>query len=328
MTNAPVLVTGGSGFVGPYLIAALEAANRPVVALGQAPERVAGAPWPPAVSPTWVDVDLRDRRALDRLVAEVQPAEIYHLAGLSSVADSFADPAPTYEVNVMGTLYVLDAVRRFVPDARVLLVSSAEVYGGLTSPLTEACPFYPANPYAASKVAAEMIAVEQYRSHGLQVIRARAFNHTGPGQVPRFVVASFAQQIAQIEAGRQAPVMGVGNLSARRDFLDVRDVVDAYVALMGHGEAGRAYNVCSGQAVAMQDILDGFLAEAKVAITVEVDPALVRPVDVPELVGSHAALSAATGWAPRFPLRQTLADVLAYWRWKVPYLGDAVTALA
>ncbi|MNS22421.1 GDP-6-deoxy-D-mannose reductase [compost metagenome] len=328
MTNAPVLVTGGSGFVGPYLIAALEAANRPVVALGHAPERVAGAPWPPAVSPTWVDVDLRDRSAIDRLIADVQPAEIYHLAGLSSVADSFADPAPTYEVNVMGTLYLLDAVRRFARDSRVLSISSAEVYGGLTSPLTESCPFYPANPYAASKVAAEMIAVEQHRSHGLQVIRARAFNHTGPGQLARFVVASFAKQIAQIEAGRQAPVMGVGNLSARRDFLDVRDVVDAYVALMGHGEAGRAYNVCSGRAVAMQDILDGFLAEAKVTITVEVDPALVRPVDVPELVGSHAALSAATGWAPRIPLRQTLADVLAYWRWKVPYLGDAVTAMA
>jgi GDP-4-dehydro-6-deoxy-D-mannose reductase len=328
MTNAPVLVTGGSGFVGPYLIAALEAANRPVVALGHAPERVAGAPWPPAVSPSWVDVDLRDRSALDALVAEVRPSEIYHLAALSSVAESFKDPVPTYDVNVMGTVHLLDAVRRHARDSRVLVVSSAEVYGGVTSPLSEESPFYPANPYAASKVAAEMIAVEQYRSHGLQVVRARAFNHTGPGQMARFVVASFAKQIAQIEAGRQAPVMGVGNLSARRDFLDVRDVVDAYVALMAHGEAGRAYNVCSGQAVAMQDILDGFLAEAKVSITVEVDPALVRPVDVPELVGSHAALSAATGWAPRIPLRQTLADVLAYWRWKVPYLGDAVTALA
>lgn len=329
MTNqAPVLVTGGSGFVGPYLIAALEALGRPVVALGRAPETVAGAPWPPAVSPEWRDVDLRDRAAIDRLIADVQPAEVYHLAGLSSVADSFIDPAPTYEVNVLGTVYLLDAIRRFVPPARVLLISSAEVYGGLSSPLDETCPFAPANPYAASKVAAEMVAVEQFRSHGLQVVRARAFNHTGPGQLPRFVVAAFAQQIAQIEAGRQSPVMGVGNLSARRDFLDVRDVVNAYLALMAKGSAGAAYNVCSGRAVAMQEILDGFLAAAKVSITASRDETLFRPVDVPELVGSHAAITQATGWTPAIPLRQTLADVLAYWRWKVPYLGDAVSVMA
>jgi GDP-4-dehydro-6-deoxy-D-mannose reductase len=142
------------------------------------------------------------------------------------------------------------------------------------------------------------------------------------------VVPSFAQQIAQIEAGRQAPVLGVGNLAARRDFLDVRDVVEAYVALMAKGEPGAAYNVCSGHAVAMQELLDGLLAEAKVAISVERDPALFRPLDVPELVGSHAALTEATGWQPRIPIRQTLHDVLAYWRLKVPFLGDAVTTMA
>ncbi|MOA24531.1 GDP-6-deoxy-D-mannose reductase [compost metagenome] len=173
-----------------------------------------------------------------------------------------------------------------------------------------------------------MAGLEQFRSHGLQVIRARAFNHTGPGQLPRFVVSAFAKQIAQIEAGRQAPVMGVGNLSARRDFLDVRDVVQAYVALMERGEAGCAYNVCSGRAVAMQTILDGFLANAKVGIEVERDPALFRPVDVAELVGSNEALMAATGWQPRIPLEQTLADVLAYWRAQVPFFGDAVTTMA
>lgn len=329
MTNqAPVLVTGGAGFVGPYLIAALEALGRPVVALGKAPAAVAGSAWPPVVSPEWRDVDLRDRQALDALIADVQPAEIYHLAALSSVADSFLDPAPTYDVNVMGTVYLLDAVRRHAPRARVLFVSSAEVYGGLTSPLTEQSPFAPANPYAGSKVAAEMVCVEQVRSHDLQIVRARAFNHTGPGQLPRFVVSAFAKQIAQIEAGRQAPVMGVGNLSARRDFLDVRDVVEAYVALMARGQAGAAYNVCSGRAVAMQDILDGFLASAKVAITVERDPALFRPVDVAELVGDNAAIQAATGWQPRFALSQTLDDVLAYWRGQVPFLGDAVSVMA
>lgn len=328
MSQAPILVTGGSGFVGSYLIALLEAAGRRVVALGQPPQPVVGAPLPPAIHPTWHDVDLRDREMVDDLIADLRPAEVYHLAGLASVADSFLDPAPAYQVNMMGTLYVLDAVRRFAPTARVLVVSSAEVYGGLTSPLTEDCPFYPGNPYAASKVGAEMVAVEQFRSHGLQVVRARAFNHTGPGQVPRFAIPSFAKQIAEIEAGRQSPVLRVGNLAARRDFLDVRDVVDAYVALMAKGEAGKAYNVCSGRAVAMQDLLDGLLAEAKVAIAVERDEALFRPLDVPEVVGSHAALTAATGWEPKLPIRQTLADTLGYWRMKVPFLGDAVTAMA
>jgi GDP-4-dehydro-6-deoxy-D-mannose reductase len=328
MSNAPVLVTGGSGFVGPYLISALERAGKRVVALGSAPELLTGGGFPPAIAPEWLPVDLNDRPAVEAAIARVRPAETYHLAALSSVADSFQDPVPTYQTNLMGTVYLLDALRRHAPRGRVLLVSSAEVYGGLRSPLTEDCPFAPANPYAASKAAAEMAAIEVFRAHGLPVIRARAFNHTGPGQSPRFVVSAFAKQIAQIESGRQDPVLGVGNLSARRDFLDVRDVVEAYLALMGSGVPGEAYNVCSGRAVAMQAMLDGLLALAKVGITVETDPALVRPVDVPELVGSPAKLQAATGWTPRIPLEQTLADVLAYWRARTPMLGDAVTSFA
>ena len=324
----PILVTGGAGFVGPYLIAALEKRGSRVVALGHPPERLSGCEWPPAVSPEWRALDLVDRTAVDHLIAEVRPAAIYHLAALSSVAASFEDPVPTYQTNVMGTLHLLDAVRRHAPGCRVLLVSSAEVYGGVSSPLTEQSPFYPANPYAASKVASEMIGVEHFRAHGMPIIRARAFNHTGPGQTPRFVVSSFAKQIAQIEAARQAPVLGVGNLSARRDFLDVRDVVEAYVALVEKGEPGAAYNVASGKAIAMQSLLDGLLAHAKVGIEVEIDPALLRPVDVPELVGSHDALTAATGWAPRIGIEQTLEDVLDYWRMRVPFLGEPATSFA
>lgn len=328
MTPRPVLVTGGAGFVGPYMIAALERRGLPVVALGHAPERVSGAPLPPEVAPAWRALDLVDRTAVDAMIAEVRPAAVYHLAALSSVAASFEDPVPTYQTNVMGTLHLLDAIRRHAPDCRVLLVSSAEVYGGVTSPLTEESPFWPANPYAASKVAAEMIGVEHQRAHGMHVVRARAFNHTGPGQTPRFVVSSFAKQIAQIEAARQAPVLGVGNLSARRDFLDVRDVVEAYLALVDRGEPGKAYNVSSGRAIAMQSLLDGLLAHAKVGIEVETDPALLRPVDVPELVGSHAALTAATGWEPKIPIDQTLLDVLEYWRMRVPFLGEPATSFA
>jgi GDP-4-dehydro-6-deoxy-D-mannose reductase len=258
----------------------------------------------------------------------VQPAQVYHLAALSSVAASFQDPTPTYQTNVMGTLHLLDALRRLAPASRTLVVSSAEVYGGLTNPLPESTPLAPASPYAASKAAAEMIAIQHHRAYGLHVVRARSFNHTGPGQTARFAVSAFARQIARIEVARQAPVLGVGNLAARRDFLDVRDVAQAYMALVRLGAAGEVYNVCSGRAVALQALLDGLLSLAKVGIDVERDPALDRPVDVPELRGDPARLQAATGWRPEIPLEQTLADVLAYWRAKEPFVGDAGSYLA
>lgn len=314
MSQRPILVTGGNGFVGPYLIAALEAAGERVVACG-APLAEASPAGP--IAPEWRALDLCDRAAVDALVAETRPRAVYHLAALSSVAASLEDPLPTYQVNVMGTLHLLDALRRKASDARVLFVSSAEVYGGLSSPLTEASPFAPSNAYAGSKAAGEMLCIEAFRTHGLAVVRARAFNHTGPGQTPQFVVSDFARQVARIESGLQAPVIAVGNLSARRDFLDVRDVVSAYVALMAEGAPGAAYNVCSGRAVAVQSLLDGLLSLSRVPITVTTDPARMRPVDVPELVGSHASLSAAAGWQPRVPLEQTLSDVLGYWRARV-----------
>jgi GDP-4-dehydro-6-deoxy-D-mannose reductase len=173
-----------------------------------------------------------------------------------------------------------------------------------------------------------MVALEHYRAHGLHVVRARAFNHTGPGQTPRFAVPSFAKQVAQIEVARQDPILEVGNLSALRDFLDVRDVVEAYVALMELGKPGEAYNVCSGRGVAMQTILEELVARSKVGITVTVDPALIRPVDVPELVGDNAKIQRDTGWKPEIPLDQTLTDVLAYWRKQMPFVGDAGQSFA
>ncbi|HEY9720840.1 MAG TPA: GDP-mannose 4,6-dehydratase [Oscillatoriaceae cyanobacterium] len=325
MSAITTLVTGGSGFVGPYLIAALEALGRDVVALGEAPAR-GTRHYPPEIRPRWRQIDLCDRHAVEAIVRETRPAELYHLAALSSVAASFEDPSQTYQTNLMGTVYLLEAVRRHAPDARVLLVSSAEVYGGLSSPLDENCPFAPANPYAASKVGAEMAGLAYFRAHGLGVVRARAFNHTGPGQLDRFVIAAFAKQIALIEAGRQEPLLRVGNLSARRDFLDVRDVVAAYTALMARGAAGAAYNVASGRAVAMQALLDQLLACSSADVRVETDPALLRPVDVPELVGDRRAIGEATGWEPRIPLDQTLSDVLADWRERVRMLGTPLLA--
>lgn len=322
---AITLVTGGSGFVGPYLIAALEALGREVVALGEPPPP-GTRHYPPAIAPRWRLVDLCDRHAVEAIVRETRPDEVYHLAALSSVATSFEDPAQTYQVNVLGTVYLLEALRRHAPHARMLLVSSAEVYGGLSSPLHESCPFAPANPYAASKVGAEMAALAYARAHGLGVVRARAFNHTGPGQADRFVIGAFAKQIALIEAGKQEPLLRVGNLSARRDFLDVRDVVDAYTSLLARGRAGAAYNVASGRAVAMRELLDQLLACSSADVRVETDPALLRPVDVPELVGDRRAIGEATGWEPRIPLAETLSDVLADWRERIRVIGAPALA--
>lgn len=321
----PILVTGASGFVGPWLLAALaERGWGPITALGEPP--VDPVPALPAV--TWRSGDVRDPAALDALVAEVRPAVVFHLAAQASVAASLEDPGATFEVNALGTLRLLDALRRHAPLARTLLVSSAEVYGQRSGRLGEELAPAPANPYAASKAAAEQVACAFARAYGLAVVMARPFNHTGPGQSARFAPGAFARQIALIEAGRQAPVIRVGNLEARRDFLDVRDVVRAYLALAERGEPGRAYNVCRGEAVALQAILDGLLAHAKVGIDVEPDPALMRPSDVPELVGEPAALRAATGWTPTIPLEVTLADLLADWRRRIPFLGDVASNLA
>ena len=321
----PVLVTGASGFVGPWLLDALAAAGQgPITALGEPP----AAPVPALPAVTWHPGDVRDAAALDALVAEVRPATVFHLAAQASVAASLEDPGATFEVNALGTLRLLDALRRHAPASRTLLVSSAEVYGPRGGRLAEDLALAPANPYAASKAAAEQVATAFARSYGLAVVVARPFNHTGPGQTARFAPGSFARQIAMIEAGRQAPVIRVGNLAARRDFLDVRDVVRAYLALAAHGAPGRAYNVSRGEAVPIQAILDGLLALAKVGIDVERDPALMRPADVPELLGDPQALHAATGWTPAIPLATTLADLLAQWRRQVPFFGDAASGFA
>jgi GDP-4-dehydro-6-deoxy-D-mannose reductase len=321
----PVLITGASGFVGPWLLTELAAAGAgPLVALGKAPANTAT----PLPSVTWRPGDVRDAAALDAMVAAVRPAQVYHLAAQSSVAGSLADPVGTFDVNATGTLRLLDALRRHAPRARVLLVSTAEVYGRRGGLLAEDAPLAPANPYAASKAAAEQVAHGFAASYGLEIVIARPFNHTGPGQSERFAPGAFAKQLAQIEVGRQPGVMRVGDLSARRDFLDVRDVVRAYVALMARGKTGLAYNVASGTAIPMQAILDGLLAHAKVGVDVAPDPALMRPAEIPELCGDATRLRAATDWAPAWPLASSLADLLDSWRARQPYVGDASSGLA
>jgi GDP-4-dehydro-6-deoxy-D-mannose reductase len=286
-------VTGGHGFVGRWLRAHLADAGDEVVA------------------PDADELDVTDLPAVAKHMADARPDAVYHLAGLASVAESWKHPDAALAVNAGGTLAVLEAARALDAPPRVLLVSSAEVYGAVgPEPVTEAAPLRPVTPYAASKVAAEFLGLQAFLGSGVPVVRARPFNHVGPGQSPGFVVAALARRIA--EAARTgATTVPVGNLTPRRDFTDVRDVVRAYRLLVERGEAGEAYNVCSGCDVMVADLVEQMMAVAGVRLSLQPDPALVRPVDVPVLRGDASRLHALTGWQPEIPIDQTLADVLA-----------------
>jgi GDP-4-dehydro-6-deoxy-D-mannose reductase len=248
-------------------------------------------------------------------MADVGPDAVYHLAALTHVGESWENPSQVLRVNVLGTAEVLAAARAERPGARVLVVSSAEVYGVVTPehlPLGEDAPAVPASPYAASKLAAEAVALQAWRGYGQPVVVVRPFNHIGPGQSPNFFVPALTKRI--VDAKRSgASALPVGTLTTRRDFTDVRDVVVAYRLLVQEGQAGEVYNVCSGHDVAMSEVAERLLELAGAGLSLQTDPALVRPVDVPVLRGDAGKLRAATGWEPQIPLATTLADVLASW---------------
>ncbi len=291
-----MLVTGSRGFVGTWLTRHLAGVGDEVLEL-------------PA------GLDVADRDAFVGAVAEASPEWVCHLAGLASVAGSWDDPAGTYLVNTLGVSHLCEAVLSCSPVPRVLLVSSAEVYGRVPAdelPIGEDRAFAPVSPYGASKAAAELIGLQAWLGRGVQVVRARPFNHTGPGQRPDFVVPALARQVAEaVAAGTGA--ISVGNLAARRDITDVRDVVRAYRLLLVRGEPGVAYNVCRGESVAIGEVLQRLLFLSGADLRVELDPGRLRPSDVPDLRGDPTRLEAATGWAPEVDLDRSLADVLAEW---------------
>lgn len=261
--------------------------------------------------------DMRNALWVSETIQQIQPDVTLHLAAWSDVGGSWQQPWTTYELNIQCQLHLLEALRRWSPTCRTLVVTSNEVYGLVQAtdlPITEATPFRPNNPYGVSKIAQDMMALQYWHSHRLPTIRARSFNHIGPNQADDFVASAFARQIAEIEAGLREPKVAVGNLDAERDFTDVRDVVRAYWLLVERGEAGDVYNIGSGQHQPVRLLLDTLLELAATPVTVVIDPTRLRPSDVPISACNNQHLVAATGWQPQIDLRTSLTDLLNYWR--------------
>lgn len=307
-----ILVTGAAGFVGRHLLARLTGGAETIVGWHRPGTAAAAGP-----GVHWRAVELLDRDAVAAALDLSRPDEIYHLAGVAHVGDSWAYAEETLAGNVVGTAHLVDALHQLDLRPRIVVTGSATIYKAAAAPLTEDSALAPNTPYGTSKLAQEMVALAAWREHRLPAVVTRSFNHIGPGQSPAFAAASFARQLAMIEAGQAPPVISVGNLSAARDVTDVRDTVGAYVALMASGRPGVAYNVCSGRAVSVQAILDGLRARVRIPVDVVADPARMRPVDTPLILGSHARLTADTGWTPQFDLDATLDALIEYWRAEV-----------
>lgn len=296
------LVTGSAGFVGQHLIKHLEDNGDEVYGT----DISSGGP------------DLLDLKGFTELFKEVNPGVVFHLAGQADVAASWKDPYETFKNNVEGTINVLTAARESNTQ-KIITITSADVYGSVTSqelPITEETSLKPISPYAASKAAAELFSLQAHDGYGQCVIRARAFNHIGPGQSENFVCAAIASRVAKNELSGEK-IVKIGNLKAKRDFTDVRDVVAAYRLLSLSGENGEVYNVCSGSAISVQEIAEKIIEMARHEMTLEVDEELFRPVEISELYGDHSKLSETTQWAPTYPLEETLRDLLEYWRAQV-----------
>jgi GDP-4-dehydro-6-deoxy-D-mannose reductase len=306
--SSDVLVTGAAGFAGSHLIDLLVRSGVSPVAW----HRPGGSPPREGAGARWEAVDLLDQAQVQAAIDRAQPAIVYHCAGAAHVGRAWESTTATLATNVRGTHHVLQALERAGGQARVLVPSSALVYASADEALTEDHPLLPSSPYGLSKLAQEMLGVKS--NDVLAVTIARPFNHIGPRQDPHFVASGFARRIADIERGRWAPEISVGNLDARRDLTDVRDTVRAYQLIMERGQPGRPYNVCSGRAVTIRDLLDRLIGRARVPVEVKVDPARYRPNDTPLVLGDPTRLRDELGWTAEIPIERTLDDLLEYWR--------------
>jgi GDP-4-dehydro-6-deoxy-D-mannose reductase len=314
-----VLITGVTGFVGSHLVD---------VALAQGAEVYGTTRWRSTTETIdhvkdrihLVECDIRDASSVQRLLEVSEPDYVVHLAGQSFVGASWTTPAETLYTNVISQVHILEALRSR-KTARILVIGSSEEYGLVHEdelPVKETHPLRPLSPYAVSKVAQDLMGFQYFQSYRMPIVRTRAFNQEGPRRADVFATSSFARQVAEIEAGKRAPVIQVGNLKARRDYTDVRDIVRGYWRLLEAGEPGEVYNLCTGKALAIQDILDFMLTRSRVPkISVQEDPARLRPSDIPVVVGDASKVERAVGWRPEIPFERTLQDVLDYWRRRV-----------
>jgi GDP-4-dehydro-6-deoxy-D-mannose reductase len=313
-----ILITGFSGFVGSYLVELCRVHYPDAALFGlckKSRSPVTTASTIRGVTP--LVADITQPGLVRKAVAQAQPDLVFHLAAQPSVAASWSDPEQVLKVNAGGALHLFEALRSERLSPRIILVGSGEQYGMVQleeNPLREECLFRPVSPYAVSKAAQDLYGYQYFATYGLPILRVRSFNHFGPRQPATFVVASFARQIALIEAGKAEPVLFVGNLTAQRDFLPVEDVVGAYVALADQGQPGEAYNVGSGRARSIGEMLNLLLSLAKPPISVCEDPSRFRPVDVPLLVADTTRLHTHTGWKPAVDFEWALRQILDYWR--------------
>jgi GDP-4-dehydro-6-deoxy-D-mannose reductase len=304
-----VLVTGASGFGGSHLLDLLTQDSTPVIGWHR-PSTAPGL----QDSVHWTAVDLLDASAVRAAIADTRPGTIYHLAGAAHTAESWRSTTTTLATNVLGTHNLLEAVRLARLSTRILIPGSALVYRPSTEALSEDSPLGPRSPYATSKLAQERLGLQVAADEGLAVFVTRSFNHAGPRQEPSFSTSSFARQLALIEAGMEEPVIHVGNLDARRDVTDVRDVVRSYKAIVDHGRPSRPYNVCSGCSYRIADLLQQLVGQARVRIDVRPDPNRMRPNDMPLILGNPRRIQEEVGWMPTIAIEQTMSDLLDYWR--------------
>lgn len=312
-----VLITGASGFVGTYLAQhLLELGNSEIHGTYLSDESREKSPVKDRI--TFHKVDLQDKEQTEQLIHMVMPDEVYHLAAMSSVAASFKDPIGTFHSNIDAELNIFESLRaNNLLTTRVLITGSAEEYGYVAAndlPVDENTPLRPASPYAVSKVTQDFLGLQYFISYKMPIFRVRPFNHVGPGQGPGFVVADFARQIAMIEKGTMEKVIKVGNMEARRDFTDVRDMVKLYPLIVEKGIPGDVYNAGSGKSHKIQEIMDMLIKLANVDIKLETDQAKIRPSDVPEIIADSTKIMEATGWKAEIPFEQTIKDTLDYWR--------------
>lgn len=316
-----LLITGAGGFVGPHLLRAAKQSRLSFEGIQACTKNPSEIQVDDDVV-RWCSMDILDASAMRELIASFRPTHVIHLAAISHVPTANRNPQLVWSVNLLGTLNLLEALKYETPDAVLLFASSSETYGRSFlqgEPLTEKAELQPRNPYAATKAAAEQMLV-QYVETGLRIIRARPFNHIGPGQTEDFVVPAFAAQIARIEARIQLPIMKVGNLEAKRDFLDVQDVANAYISLLENAADlpnGAAFNIASGTERSIHSILIELKALSNAEFSIEEDPERLRPSDTPIAMGNSDKLRQATGWTPQLDWDQTLQSILDDWRQRV-----------